>query len=79
MAKILRMPKQPFPLQIMTDQKQHGGMEYLKCLASMITNEERCTREVTSRIAMTKATFNKKKTLFTGKKDSLLGKKPVKC
>jgi len=33
-------------------------------LGSMITNDARCTREITSRIAMAKVKFNKKKTLF---------------
>jgi hypothetical protein len=45
----------------------------------MITNHARCTREIKSRIAITKAAFNKKKTLFTGKLDLNLRKKLVKC
>jgi hypothetical protein len=36
--------------------------EYLNYLAGMITNAARCTREIKSRIAMTKAAFDKKKT-----------------
>jgi hypothetical protein len=47
-------------------QKHLENMEYFNCLGSMITNDARCTREVRSRIAMTKAAFNKK-TLFTSK------------
>jgi hypothetical protein len=35
----------------------------------MITNDARRTRETKSRIAMAKAAFNRKKTLFTGKLD----------
>jgi hypothetical protein len=35
----------------------------------MITNDARCTREIKARIAMAKASFNKKKTLFTSKLD----------
>jgi len=38
-----------------------------------------CRCEIKSRIAMTKAAFNKKKTLFTRKLDLNLRKKPVKC
>jgi hypothetical protein len=46
----------------MIDQKQLQNVEYLNYLGSMITNDARCTREIKSRIAMTKAAFNKKKT-----------------
>jgi hypothetical protein len=35
----------------------------------MLINGPRCTREIKSRIAMEKAAFNKKKTLFTRKLD----------
>jgi hypothetical protein len=45
----------------------------------VVTNDGRCTREIKSRIAMTKAAFNKKKTLFTSKLDLNLRKKVVKC
>jgi hypothetical protein len=45
----------------------------------MITNDARCTREIKSRIAMTKAAFKKKKTLLTSKLDLNLRKKLVKC
>jgi hypothetical protein len=45
----------------------------------MITNDARCTREIKARIAMAKAAFNRKKTLFTSKLDLELRKKLVKC
>jgi len=45
----------------------------------MLTNDGRCTCEIKSRIAMAKAAFNKKKTLFTSKLDLNLGKKLIKC
>jgi hypothetical protein len=45
----------------------------------MITNDARCTREIKSRITILKAEFNKKKTLFTSKRDLNLRKKLVKC
>ena len=45
----------------------------------LFTNDGRCTCEIKSRIAMAKATFNKKKTLFTSKLDLNLRKKLVKC
>jgi hypothetical protein len=44
----------------------------------MLTNDARCTREIKSKIAMTKAAFNKK-TLFTSKLDLNLRKTLVKC
>jgi hypothetical protein len=44
----------------------------------MITNDPRCTREIKSTIAMTKAASNKKN-LFTSKLDLHLRKKLVKC
>jgi len=45
----------------------------------MITNDARCTREIKSRIAITKAAFNKQKNLFTGQLGLNLRKKEVKC
>jgi hypothetical protein len=42
-------------------------------------NDGRCTCEIKSRIAKTKAAFNKKRALFTGKMDLELRKKLVKC
>ena len=46
---------------------------------AMLTNDGRCTREIKSRIAMAKAAFSKKKTLFTSKLDLNLRKKLIKC
>ena len=50
----------------MIDQKQPENVEYFNSLSSMI-DDTRCKREIKSGIAMTKAAFNKKKALFTGK------------
>ena len=50
-----------------------------KYLGSMLTNGGRCTGEIKCRIAMTKAAFNKKKTLFTSTLNLNLRKKLVKC
>jgi hypothetical protein len=61
----------------MIDQKQL--VEYFSYLGSMITKDARCTLEVKSRVTITKAAFNKKKTLFTRKLDLNLRKKLVKC
>jgi len=45
----------------------------------MLTNDGRCTCEIKSKIAMAKAAFSKKKTLFTSKLDFNLRKKLIKC
>ena len=50
-----------------------------KYLGSMLTNDGRCTCESKSRIAMAKAAFSKKKTLFTRKLELNLRKKLIKC
>ena len=55
----------------------------LKCcfiyLLDIGLHDGRCTCEIKSRITMTKAAFNKKKTLFTSKLDLNLRKKLVNC
>jgi hypothetical protein len=56
-TKVMRISRQPSPLQIMTDQKLNN-VEYFYYFGSMI-NYARCTCEIKSRITMTKATFNK--------------------
>jgi len=57
------------PISIMIDHKQLENVESFKYLGSMLTNDGRCTCEIKSRIAMEKAAFNKKKTLFTSTLD----------
>ena len=59
--------------------KQLANVECYKYLGSMLTNDGSCTREIKSRIAMAKAAFSKKKTLFTSKLDINLRKKLIKC
>ena len=53
-------------------------MEYFNYLGRMI-NDARCTREIKSRIALVKASFNKTKVLSTSKLGLNLWKKLVKC
>jgi len=48
-------------------------------LGSILTNDGRCTCEIKCRIAMVKAAFNKKRTLFTSALDLELRKKLVNC
>jgi len=63
----------------MTDRKEPENVEYINYLASMITNDARCTCEIKSRIDVAKAGFNTKKALFTSKFHENLRKKLVKC
>jgi len=75
----MRISRQPSPVTIMIDQKQLENAECFKYFGSMLTNNGRCTCEIKSRIAMAKAAFSKKKTLFTSKLDLNLRKKLIKC
>ena len=45
----------------------------------MLIDDGICTREIKSRIALVKAAFSKKKTLFTSKLDLNSRKKLIKC
>ena len=78
-TKVVRMSRQPCLVQVRDHQKQLENVEYFKYLYSVITNHARCTREIRSSIAISKAAFNKKKTLFTSKLDFNLRRKLVKC
>ena len=78
-TKVMRISRQPSPVTIMIDQKQLENVECFNFLGSILTNDGRCTCEIKSRIAIAKAAFNKKKTLFTSKLDLNLRKKLVKC
>ena len=70
----MRLSREPSPVHIMTDQKQLENVEYFNYLCNMITNA-RCTREIQGRIAMTKAVFTTKKSVFTSKLDINFRKK----
>ena len=63
-TKVMRISRQPFPVTITIDQKQLENVKCFKYLGSMLTDDGRCTCEIKSRIAMTKAAFNKKKNLL---------------
>jgi len=78
-TKVMRISRQPFPVKIMVGQKQLENLESFKCFGSILTNDGRCTCEIKCRIAMAKAAFNKKRTLFTRTLDLELRKKLVKC
>jgi hypothetical protein len=68
-AKAMRMSRQPTPLQIKIDKEPVENVEEFNYLGSTITNDAMCTREIMARIAMAKAAFNRKETLFTSKLD----------
>jgi hypothetical protein len=59
--KIVRISKQTSPVQKKIDQNQLENVEYLNYLGSIITNNARCTSEITYRIATTEAIVNRKK------------------
>jgi hypothetical protein len=60
----------------MIDQKQLQNVEYFNHLGKLVTNDARRTREIKSRITVSKIACNKE-TLFTNKLDLNLRKKPV--
>jgi hypothetical protein len=68
-TKAMIISREPSPLQIMIDQKQLDNVKYFNYLDSMITNDARCTCETKFRVAMAKAAFNRKKTIFASKWD----------
>jgi len=78
-TKVMRISRQPSTVTIMMDQKQLENVECFKYLGSLLTKDGRYTSEIKSRIAMAKAAFSKKKTLFTSKLDLNLRKKLIKC
>jgi len=76
-TKVMRISRQPSPIQIMTDQKHPENVEYLKYLGSIMTND---ARETESRIDMAKRNwyrFNTRKALVTRKLDLNLRKKTL--
>jgi len=78
-TNVMRISRQPFPVNIMIGQTQLENVESFKYLGSILTNDGRCTCEVKCRIAMVKAAFNMKRTLFTSTLGLELRKKLVKC
>jgi hypothetical protein len=45
-TKVMRISRQPFPVKIMTDQKQLENVESFKYLGSILTNDGGCTCEI---------------------------------
>jgi len=78
-TKVMRISRQPFQIKIMIDQKQLENVDCFKYLGSILTNDGSCTCKIKYRIAVAKAAFYKKRTLFTKTLDLDLRKKLVKC
>jgi len=77
-TKVMSTARKPFPVKIMIGQIQPEDVESFKCLCRTSTNGGRRTCEIKCRIGMAKASFNKKKTPFTGTLDLKLRKNLVK-
>ena len=60
-AKVMRISRQPSPVQIMIDRKDLENVEYCSYFGSVMTNGARCTGEIKSRTAMETAVLKKKK------------------
>jgi hypothetical protein len=78
-AKEMRISRQPPSVHIMIDQKRQENVECFKNFGSVITRDIRCTLETKFRFVMTKAEFNKKKTLLSRNVALSFSKKPIKC
>jgi hypothetical protein len=76
---VMGISRQTSSLTSMIGKKQLDNVEWFRYLGSILTNERRYTREFKFRVAIEKAAFNNKKTLFTSKLDLNLRKKLVKC
>jgi len=77
-TKVMKISKEPSPMQIEVDQKQPENVEYFSYLDSVVTNDVRCTPEIKSKITVAKAAFNETMALFTSKLDLNLRKELVK-
>jgi len=76
-TKVMRISRQQSRVQIMMRQKQLKNVKYINCLCNVITNDTRFTREIKSRISITKAAFIKKRDLSPSKLELKLRKKLV--
>jgi hypothetical protein len=64
--KVMRISRQPSPIQIVTEEKKPENVEYFRYLGSLITNDTRYTPEIKSRIVKQKKLS---RSLFTSKLD----------
>jgi len=60
--KLMRISRQPSPMQFMTDKKNEENVEYFTYLGCIIINYTRCTREIRCSTNMANVAFIEKKT-----------------
>jgi len=70
--------KEPPAVQIVTDKKQLENIKFCNYLGRMITKDAKCTRDIKSKTAIIKTTFQQK-TLLTNQLHLNLSKKLGKC
>jgi hypothetical protein len=78
-VKVMRISRKPSPVQTTIDQEELENVEYFSYLGSVVTNGARLSHESKSKVAMEKAAFNRKNSLFISKLDLNLRNKQVKC
>jgi hypothetical protein len=78
-TNVMKISRQQSSVHFVINKKQMDHVENFNYLQSIITSVAICTCKIESRIAMEKAVFDKKKTLFTSKLNLNLRKKLVRC
>jgi hypothetical protein len=61
-AKVMRISRPKFPAQDMIEQNQLENVEYFNYMGGMVAYDARYPREIKSRIAVEKVTFNREHT-----------------
>ena len=62
---VMRTSKQLSTTHIMIDQKQLEDLEYFNYLCTLQTSDATCTQKFKSIIVMAKASYSRKRTVFT--------------
>jgi hypothetical protein len=75
-TRVMRISRQPSPIQIMTDQKHPENVDYFKYFGSIIT---KIRVKPDPGLTWQKKSFNTRKALVTIKLDLNLRKKLIKC
>jgi hypothetical protein len=79
-TQVMKISRQPFPVQIVIDQKRLENAEYFNSRNRKITYDTKCKRESKNRIEKKKKrTFNKKNNIFSSQLDLNLRKRLKKC
>jgi hypothetical protein len=77
--KVMKISRETSTVEIMISQRKLENVEYFKYLVNVITNDERYTLKIKSRIAIKKKQHSTGRRLFTSKLDSNLKNKLMKC